>query len=219
MAGFGLAGFDPAMPFIALASLLLGIHRRTVVAFVVTCLVGTWAYGVVLAFTIGHLHFLHSWVDHLRHGPTRAVLEAGAIVAGIVWLVIRARRGPKLFAEGKPRATVREAVLLALLLVVAWAADPGFVGGVVVAGREHRPAAVMLGMVVWIVCALWPMTIVIVALALGSPERLARAFEEWWDRIAPYRFWLLNSLIGFTMAALAADAVRYLSAGRYLIWR
>jgi hypothetical protein len=216
MAGFGLAGFDPTIPFIALASLLLGIPRRTVAAFLLTAAVGTWAYGVLLSLTVGHLAFVTTAVDHLRTGPTRAVVESAAIVAGLGWLVVRLRRGPKLIGEEKPRATVVGAVLLALLLVVAWSLDPGFVGGVLVAGRAHGLAEVMLGQALWVACALWPMAIVAVALVLGSPQRLARAFEDWWDRVAPQRFWLLNAFIVLSVLAIAADGLGYLAGGRYL---
>jgi len=217
MAGLGVAGFDPTIPFIALASLLLGLPRRTITAFVVTAVVATWAYGVVLALTVGQVHVITSAVDHLRAGPTRAALEGALLVAGTWWLVVRWRRGPKLMGEEKPRATVLGAVLLALALVLAWAADPGFLGGVLVAGRTHDLVDVLLGQALWVVCAQWPLAIVAVGLVIGSPQRFARAFEDRWDRVAPYRFWTLNLLIVVSLLALAADALGYLSDGRYLV--
>jgi len=217
MAGLGVAGFDPTIPFIALASLLLGLPRRTITAFVVTAVLATWVYGVVLSLTVGHLHVISSAVDHLRSGPTRAALEAAVVVAGLVWLVLRVRRGPTLMGEQKPRATVPGAVLLALAIVLAWAADPGFVGGVLVAGHSHSLVEVLLGQALWVVCAQWPLAIVAVGLVVGSPQRFARAFEDWWDRIAPARFGLLNALIVVSLLLVAADALGYVAAGHYLV--
>lgn len=219
MAGFGVAGFDPTIPLIALTSLLLGLPRRTIVAFVGTAVVGTWCYGVILSLTVGHLGVVTTTVDHLRHGPTRAILEGLTLVAGTCWLVVRWRRGPKLIGDEKPRANVLGAVLLALVLVVAWTADPGFIGGVLVAGRAHSLTDVLLGQALWLAIAMWPLAIVVAGLMIGSPDRLARAFEDWWDRIAPYRFAALNALIILSLLALAADALGYLAGGRYLVLR
>ncbi|MCW2785410.1 MAG: hypothetical protein JWP74_1927, partial [Marmoricola sp.] len=217
LAGFGVAGFDPTIPLIALAWLLLGVPRRTITAFVATAMLGTWAYGVVLALTVGHLGIVTTAAHHLQAGPTRAVLEGATLVAGAGWLVVRWRRGPQLLADEKPRTTVTGAVLLALALVLWWVADPGFIGGVVVAGRGHGLMTIVLGLGLWVLCAQWPLALVAAGLVIGAPDRPARAFEAWWDRTAPYRFAALNALIVLSLLAVVADALGYASGGRYLV--
>jgi hypothetical protein len=217
MIGFGIAGFDPTIPLVALGWFLVGMRRRTVAIFVATALLGTWIYGVALSLTVARLDVIRSAGEHLRAGPSRVVLETVVLAAGVGWLVARWRRGPAVARPVEPRATTVGVVLLAVVLVLGWAADPGFLGGVVVAGQHHGAVAVLAGQALWVACALWPVGIVVLGLAGGFPDQLALRFRTWWDRIAPERFWALNALLVLGMLAVAADGLGYLTGGRYLV--
>lgn len=217
MLGFGLAGFDPTIPLIALMFVLMGAHRRVVLTFLSTAVVGTWVLGVALALTLGQLTAIPRGLDHLRHGHVRADLEIVTVIAGVIWLGIRIIRGPDDSEPKPPNATERGAALLAIALVLAWVGDPGFLGGVIVAGHSDNYLDVLLAMLLWVGAAQWPLIFVFAAMALGSPQRVAEKFNAWWIRTAPHRFHALNIGAAAILLALAVDAGHYLADGHYLV--
>jgi hypothetical protein len=217
MVSFGVAGFDPTIALVAFGWFLVGRRRRTVAIFLATAVVGTWVYAVVLSLTIGRLGAVRSALDHLQAGPARAVLEAAVLAVGTGWLLVRCRRGPGHVRPTRPQQTTLSTVVLALALVLGWAADPGFIGGVVLSGHGHSFAMVATGQSLWVLCALWPVGIVVLALADGFPREVALRFQDWWDRVAPHRFWALNAVLVVVLLALAGDALGYLLGGRYLV--
>ena len=217
MLGFGIAGFDPTIPLIALMFVLVGVHRRVVLTFLTTAVVGTWVLGVALSLTIGQLTAIPRGLDHLRHGPIRAELEIVTVISGLIWLWIRVARGPDDSEPEPPNATERGAALLAIAIVLAWVADPGFLGGVIVAGHSDNWIDVLLAQLLWVAAAQWPLLFVLAAMSIGSPQRVAERFNDWWLRTAPGRYHALNIVAAVLLILLAIDAGHYVSDHHYLV--
>lgn len=217
MLGFGIAGFDPTIPLIALMFVLVGVRNRVIVTFVTTAVVGTWALGVALSLTIGQLTAIPRGLDHLRHGPVRAELEIVTVICGLIWLGIRVARGPDDSEPEPPNATERGAALLAIAIVLAWVADPGFLGGVIVAGHSDDWVDILLAQLLWVAAAQWPLIFVVAAMSIGSPRRIAEMFNDWWLRTAPHRYHALNIVAAVILILLAIDAGHYISEHHYLV--
>ncbi|GAC1387031.1 MAG: hypothetical protein NVSMB48_26140 [Marmoricola sp.] len=217
MLGFGIAGFDPTIPLIALMFVLVGVRRRVVLTFLITAVAGTWALGVALSLTIGQLTAIPRGLDHLRHGPFRAELEIVTVISGLIWLGIRIARGPDDSEPEPPTATERGAALLALAIVLAWVADPGVLGGVIVAGHSDDWIDVLLAQTLWVAAAQWPLVFVLIAMSIGSPQRVAEVFNDWWLRTAPARYHALNVAAAVVVILLALDAGHYLVDHQYLV--
>lgn len=217
MVGFGIAGFDPTIPLIALMFVLVGVPTRVIVTFLTTAIVGTWALAVALSLTIGQLTAIPRGLDHLRHGPIRAELEIVTVISGLIWLGIRIARGPDDSEPEPPTPTERGAALLAIAIVLAWVADPGFLGGVIVAGHSDDWIDVLLAQLLWVAAAQWPLIFVVIAMSIGSPQRIARSFNDWWLRTAPHRYHALNIAAAATLILLAIDAGHYIADKHYLV--
>ena len=182
-----------------------------------SAMIGTWALAVALSLTIGQLTAIPRGLDHLRHGPIRAELEIVVVVAGLIWLGIRAVRGPDDSEPQPPEPTERSAALLAVAIVLAWVADPGFIGGVIVAGNSNDWVDALLAQLLWVAAAQWPVIFVVAAMSIGSPQRVAERFNNWWIRTAPHRFHALNIAAAVIIILLAIDAGRYIADGHYLV--
>lgn len=217
MLGFGIAGFDPTIPLIALMFVLVGVRSSVIYTFLGTAIVGTYALAVSLSLTIGQLTAIPRGLDHLRHGPIRAELEIVTAISGLIWLAIRIRRGPDDSEPEPPNATERGAALLAIAIVLAWVADPGFLGGVIVAGHSDDWVDVFLAQLLWVAAAQWPLVFVVAAMSIGSPQRVATAFNDWWLRTAPHRFHALNICAAAVLMLIAIDAGHYLAEHHYLV--
>lgn len=220
MLALGVVGFDPAIALVALASALAGVRGRVLAWFLGTALAGTLVLGVVLALTAGRALAELDWQRLLRGSGWAALVEAVLAVGGAGWVVVRVRAGHGRPADGNGRRTtgsVGVAVGFALLLVVAWVVDPGFVAAVVAAGNTTSPVAVVVGMVVWLVVAQCLTIAVAVALTTQARDRFAARFSGAWTRIAPYRRAAVTVVIGGLAAAGALDAAWYAVAGRYLV--
>ncbi|MGN6160892.1 MAG: hypothetical protein ACTHOG_04225 [Marmoricola sp.] len=218
MLGFGIAGFDPTIPLIALAFVLVGVRTRVIVTFLATAIIGTYALAVALSLTIGQLTAIPRGLDHLRHGPIRAELEIVTAISALIWLGIRIARGPDDSEPEPPNATERGAALLAIAIVLAWVADPGFLGGVIVAGHSDDWVDVLLAQVLWVVAAQWPLVFVIGAMLIGSPQRIAESFNTWWILTAPHRFHALNIAAASILILIAIDAGHYILEHHYLVF-
>lgn len=217
MLGFGIAGFDPTIPLIALMFVLVGVRTRVIVTFLTTAVVGTWALAVALSLTIGQLTAIPRGLDHLRHGPIRADLEIVTAISGLIWLAIRINRGPDDTEPEPPDPTERGAALLAIAIVLAWVADPGFLGGVIVAGHSADWVDALLAQLLWVAAAQWPLIFVIGAMSIGSPQRIAAYFNDWWIRTAPHRFHALNVCAAAILMLIAIDAGHYIAEHHYLV--
>ena len=221
MAGFGLVGFDPTIALVAAASLLLGRPSRQVAAFLISAIVATPVLGTVLALTVGRALADVDWRHLLRTGWWPAAVEAALAVAALGWVAWRVRRGVRADAHAD-RSTgggLWAAVGLGLLLAGAWVADPGFVAGVVAAGRTGSVAAVVAGQLIWVAIAQCLSFVVLIALAVVEPERLARRFESVWQRTAAWRYRLFTAAVALLALALALDALWYAGAGHYAFGR
>jgi len=217
MLGFGIAGFDPTIPLIALMFVLVGVRTRVIVTFLTTAVVGTWALAVALSLTIGQLTAIPRGLDHLRHGPIRADLEIVTAISGLIWLAIRINRGPDDSEPEPPDPTERGAALLAIAIVLAWVADPGFLGGVIVAGHSPDWVDALLAQLLWVTAAQWPLIFVIIAMSIGSPQIVAERFNQWWLRTAPHRYHALNIAAATVLILLAIDAGHYIAEHCYLV--
>ena len=217
MLGFGIAGFDPTIPLIALMFVLVGVRTRVIVTFLTTAVGGTYALAVALSLTIGQLTAIPRGLDHLRHGPIRAELEIVTVISGLIWLGIRVARGPDDSEPEPPNATERGAALLAMAIVLAWVADPGFLGGVIVAGHSDDWVDVFLAQLLWVAAAQWPLVFVVAAMSIGSPQRVAERFNDWWIRTAPHRYHALNVAAAVILILLAIDAGHYVTSHHYLM--
>ncbi|CAM3022046.1 hypothetical protein [Skermania piniformis] len=217
MAGFGLLGFDPTIALIAVTGLLTGIRPRDVAVFLGTALVATPLFGTVLAAAVGRRFAGVDWWHLLRTGWWPAVVEFVVAALLVGWLLSRRRHGRTARAERAPRAGIAGAVGLALVLVLAWTADPGFVAGVVASGRTDSVLAMVLGQLVWVLIAQCLSVAVLVAMTVTAPQRLAERFAATWARTADLRFRLVDLALAVAAIGLVADAGWYLVSGDYLV--
>lgn len=183
MAALGLVGMDPTVAVLAAASVVAGVRGRTVAAFLVTVLLGSWVFGSILALTVGRLVPDPAVLHAVRISWYRGAVEAVVAVAAVVWLTTRLIRGRRPAKErGLSETRVIGAVGVGALIVVGWLFDPGFVGAVIVAGAAP-PIVVVPGMLLWLLPAQSPTIVVAAAMLSGrhgaSPSASTRSDTGW----------------------------------------
>ncbi|WP_222272572.1 hypothetical protein [Modestobacter marinus] len=123
---------------------------------------------------------------------------------GLVRLLRRGVRPPR-----SRRTAAGTAGLLGAgaLFALSAALDPSFVALTVLAGRGQEVLAVGLAHLLWALISQAPLTLLLVAIAVGSHEGAVERFRSWWERAQP----VVRRVV--TAAALAVGAVLVLDAG------
>ena len=75
----------------------------------------------------------------------------------------------------------------------------------------------LLAQLLWVAAAQWPLLFVLAAMSIGSPQRVAERFNDWWLRTAPGRYHALNIVAAVLLILLAIDAGHYVSDHHYLV--
>lgn len=223
-AGLSLGGFDPGPLLIAAvfmaarpptdAAAARGV-RRSVLAFGLVLLSGTFAWGLVLSLLVGEDLARVPWVHLLRTGWWIAALELAAAVALVVWAVLkrRNRNAPEKPPKNRSAAGL---LLVAVGFVAIVTTDPPFIVLVGLSGTQPL-WAVVAGHVVWTVISQLPLFLLVLAVLANRHRKVAQVIGGWWDRIRPALGVALPVLAVLAALALAADALEYLLAGHYLL--
>lgn len=217
MAGFGVLGFDPTSTVLAVLSLVVGVGRRQVLAFLGTVLLGTISLGVAVSLTVGRELAELDWHSWLRAGQWPAVVEAVLALALLGWAVRRIRTPAVPASSRTVNPGTGSAVLLGLGLVAAWFADPGFDAAVIRAGSTDSVLATLIGVGVWVSISQSAALVSTLTIALArDPSRLARRIEPHWRATGPARARALTTLLVLAAAILLLDAGWYLVRAHHL---
>lgn len=210
----GLGGFDPAPALIGAAALGARTPRRHVLGFAGLLVGGTALLGMVLTALLGSQLAGVDWHKLLRGGATAAWIE---LAVGVGLLGYGAYRLRGAAAPEKERRRSPAGLYLTAL---------GFVGIVVFdvpfeilnAAAGAQPVwQVIAGWVLWAVISQFPLVALALSVVVGRHGWLVRVMTGLRERYGAAAHLMLGVVLVLVGLFLAADAVRFLALGRFVI--
>lgn len=215
--GLGIVGLDPIGALVAIGALAGGTRDRVVVAFGVTVVSVTAAFGAALSLIVGTRLAEINWrVLDTGHGFWAAA-EAAVGTLLLIWAARRLRRPQTQPAE--PRANRGRLALIGtgVLFGIGAILDPTFVALVVLAGRQGSLIEASLAHLIWILVSQAPLVAIVGAVLTGNHAAMVNWFSAQRQRRSR-----TFSRIGIGLACVAGlvllvDAGWWLVTGGFLI--
>lgn len=215
--GLAIVGLDPMGALVAIGALAGGARDRSVVAFGLTVIVVTAAFGTALSLLVGARLAEIDWRVLDTGHAFWATGEAAAGMALLAW-ALRRRHWPATAAAPAQRgqgglALIGTGVLFGLGAII----DPTFVALVVLAGRQGSLIEAGVAHLMWILVSQAPLVVIVGAVLTG--RHMATVI---WFRSKAHRLRPVLTRIGLGLACVAgvvllADAGWWFTTGDFLI--